>query len=162
MQSERTSKYNGPKSVLDLSCAEVGMQFDVHAKIKLMDANWEATGCDKLAGRYSHCPIMTIQYTTTSEEEKWIHIGNDALEDWDKDIYNEFYGTFSVSEDMATAVEAFFYFERPAPGDTILLDNVNIKERLLEADEEYKLMTQTCQKVHLVWIILFCLSNFDS
>ena len=145
--SQRTTEYMGPKAHLDLGCVEEGRVFNVYAQIKLMDARWEPIGCDKLAGPYSTCPIFTLHYELPSGEERWRYVGNRALHQWNATIFNEFYGEFEVDAELASATNAYFYFENPAAGTTIILDNVEIKELLLEADTQYLDMMETCTKV---------------
>jgi len=51
-----------------------------------------------------------------------------------------------VSEELALSTEAYFYFERPSPGTVIMLDNVEIKEVVSDADADYKFMSDSCVK----------------
>jgi len=144
--SQRTTKYMGPKASLSHSCLESGRRFEVLAKIKLMDDNLNAVDCDPLAGINSHCPILTIHYTTLSGEEKWMYVGNINFSGWDMYNFNDFHGVFVVSEELALSTEAYFYFERPSPGTVIMLDNVEIKEVVSDADADYKFMSDSCVK----------------
>ena len=137
----------GPKAVLGTECLQVGKTFNVFAEIKLMDKNWEPVGCDKLAGQHSLCPILTLHYQTAEGKEKWIYSANFAYPPWQKDNFNEFLGKIVVSEELATATDVYFYFERAASGVSIILDNVRIKELVTEADTDYQHMTQSCSKV---------------
>lgn len=148
--TDRESTYFGPKALLGLDCLQAGRTFVISAQIKLMDSNWQPASCDKLAGRHSLCPIFTLHYTTAAGEEKWKYFSNQALPPWDRNIYNDFSAKFVVSDELASATRAFFYFERVAPEVSILLDNVSIKELITEADTDYQLMTKdTCEKVRL-------------
>ena len=140
----------GPKASLSHSCLESGRRFEVLAKIKLMDDNLNAVDCDPLAGINSHCPILTIHYTTLSGEEKWMYVGNINFSGWDMYNFNDFHGVFVVSEELALSTEAYFYFERPSPGTVIMLDNVEIKEVVSDADADYKFMSDSCVKVSYI------------
>ena len=75
----------------------------------------------------------------------YIYIGNQNLSPWRANEYNEFYGTFKVTEELASATKAFWYFERPPPGISILIGGVSIEEFIPETDPDYKEKSEKCE-----------------
>ena len=130
--------------VLPVDCWQEGRAFEVFAKLHMKDQKNLQYGCDASAGIYSHCPLLTIRYKTDAGDQKWLYVANLDIAPWDKNIYNNFYGIFEITEEMASATEAHWYFERPPPGITILIDGVRMDEFILDADPEYKEMSKSC------------------
>lgn len=145
--SARTSRYMGPMQEITFECWKEGRTFAVEWKAKLLDESFNPYPCDVSAGPHSECPIFTVRYKTATGEYKWKYIDNLDFEPWDKNNFNDFHGLFKVDAEMAGATEAHWYIERPPAGITILVDEVKILEFILEADADYKEMSQSCKRL---------------
>lgn len=144
--SQRLSRCMGPMQPLPPDCIKEGRHFEFYAKIKMLDEAWQPYTCDKLAGRFSNCPLVSIKYELPSGEWKWEYVGNTNFNPWIADEYNEFYGTFVVSAGLASAKSAFWYFERPPGGITILIDGVRIEQFIDDPDPVYKAKSESCEE----------------
>lgn len=147
--SQRTSRHMGPRQLLDTSCFEVGKKFELHAKIALLDSAWQPFMCDKDAGLYSQCPLLTFNYITASGDEKWRYAGNRAEGDWVADSFNEYYALFDITADMVNSTRFYFYFERPPAGVNMVFDNIQMGEVLTQVDTTYTDALQACNKLVL-------------
>ena len=72
------------------------------------------------------CPLLTFQLEDPNGHKSWKYYGNEVHEPWDKNIWNPFNTFFTITNDIASAVDAYFYIERPRAGISIIIDQVVI------------------------------------
>lgn len=126
--SGRTSFIMGPKAVLNNKCFAWGFKYTFDAKIKLLDEDGNPWACDKTHTWIDDesCPILTFQLTNGvgANSSSWEYYGNEDLRPWVADDWNSFHTNFIATKDIADAMEAYLYLERPRAGITIVFDEV--------------------------------------
>ena len=127
----RTSNGGGPSHVLDLGCLVLGRQYQFTAKYKLLDENNnnEPYLCTNGVswGDPLTCPLFSIKMIDSDGNP--VNAQNFYNEDHTTifaDEFNQYTTTFTVTDQMATAIEAEILLKGPVAGIAILFDDVNI------------------------------------
>ena len=126
MCSARSATNDGPISQISNMCIYEGVVYEFEAQLKLLDANNNPFACDKSAayGTPLACPILAIEMQTGSQHIM-VHPENTVSDPWVADGWNAFRTVFVVSNDLANAETAHFKFKGPAPGVSIVFDDVS-------------------------------------
>ena len=127
----RTSNGGGPGHMLDLGCLVLGRQYKFTAKFKLLDEdnNNEPYHCrkDVAWGDPLFCPMVAI--TMIDSNGVPANAQNYHNEDPTTIIaeeFNNYSAIFTVTEEMATAIEAHILIKGPRAGVATLFDDVEI------------------------------------
>ena len=129
----RTSNTGGPSHILDLGCLVVGRQYEFTAKFKLLDEdnNNEPYHCVKTNtpwGDPLSCPLFSISMIDSNGVP--VNAQNYQNEDPSTivaDEFNNYSAIFTVTEEMATAIEARIILKGLRAGVATLFDEVEIK-----------------------------------
>lgn len=124
--SDRLATSDGPIIPINNMCMYEGVVYEFVVYFKLLDANNNLFRCDKTApyGSPLACPIVGIEMHTGSEY-LMLHPQNNEDDPWDLNGWNMFKTVFVVSYELANAESAHFKFKGPAPGVSILIDDVS-------------------------------------
>jgi len=131
--SARTSFIMGPKHALKNQCFVQGARYAFDAKMKLLDENGDPFECDKTHNWIDEeaCPLLTFQLEGENGKS-WNYYGNQFLEPWVGDQWNPFNTFFIITDQIADAIEAYFYIERPRAGITLIVDEIVISRDCTE------------------------------
>jgi len=127
--TRRKQFWSSQASIIKPECLEAGKAFKISAKFKLMRGN---NAWDCIPGRYwgplafQHevCPTLSIR-----ADKGGVRMVRDlgVVTVYKKDEWNDIFGVFMVSEDMATADSAFAWFTKFHPMTDLIIDNFSIQ-----------------------------------
>merc|ERR1712127_1012328 len=125
MRTNRLKPNDGPMSKISSMCMYEGLMFELTAHLQLLDEDGIPFLCDKGAayGTPLACPVLAIEMQTITEYVM-IHPENIIEADWVADAWNKYKAVFVVNNDLANAELAYFKFKGPAPGISILVDDM--------------------------------------
>jgi len=124
----RTNFQDGPKHAINTNCFVAGSVLEIRAFIKLVNSTDQSPYfCDAFAGRFSQCPILTLE-TQSSGQSSFKYASNEENAEWVAAGYNEYKAYFHLDETIALSTSGSFYFERPPPDIDIIIDDVSVRE----------------------------------
>ena len=114
---------------IPLSCLKTeGDTYIFTAKMKLLDSDGNPFACDKVAGwgTPKKCPQVTIQVEHPTLGLKRYQYYDLNTDPWKADEWNNFKSVVTVNDIMKQGEEVFFYIQGPAPGVSIVFDDVEL------------------------------------
>merc|ERR1712194_765237 len=128
MLTARTHFSDGIKQDFDMDCFDqVGEIFEVNGLFQLIDDEGIPYACDKSAPWTDpqYCILMTIEMQTSSGTKRQ-HYGNAINIPWVAEALNPFTRIFTVTAELSESTSAFFFFQGPQAGASIVFDHVTI------------------------------------
>jgi hypothetical protein len=128
VMTHRTEIRSGPRQDLPTFClSRLDDTYTFNADMKLLDEDGNEFACDKSAmwNTALTCPLLTFELNHP-DGTKRIHRGNEYGGTWMANEWNQFRATLTVTQDIVEANSLFFYFQGPAPGVSVVFDNVSL------------------------------------
>lgn len=128
VMTHRTEIRSGPRQDLPTFClSRLDDTYTFNADMKLLDEDGNEFACDKSAmwNTALTCPLLTFELNHP-DGTKRIHKGNEYGGTWMANEWNQFRSTLTVTQDIVEANGLFFYFQGPAPGVSVVFDNVSL------------------------------------
>ena len=128
--SNRVSINSGPGQPIDMECLVPDQFYEIRAKIMLLDEVGDDISCDKSAGWNdpSFCPLFSIwgKHGETDWDNFWFDAPNEDTSAWVAGSFNDYHAIFQVTDEVMTAIEAFFMFRGLAAGVQVIVDSVSL------------------------------------
>ena len=124
----RTSSSSGPKYEINTNCLTSSV-YEFTAQIKLLSEKVDPVVCDIHAIRNTEltCPVVSIEFFVGGVM-KVFELKNAVSSQWVPNVFNRYYSTFSVTEDLLSAKTIAIYINGPAADVSILFDEVSFSE----------------------------------
>lgn len=130
MLTDRNHFSSGVRQNFDMSCllTHQGQRLEVNGLFQLLDSEGIPYACDKTAYWSSpdYCVLFSLEMKTADGLTKRRHFGNAYQGNWIANDMNVFSTIFTVTQELAESQSAFFYFQGPPAGSSIVFDHITI------------------------------------
>lgn len=130
----RDNQYQGLAQHLDTRCMQAGSIYKIAAKVKITAADGSVASCDPAvttAGDNA-CIRANVKSNLKGEMTAVELSAASTVAPFTAGAWNDLYGTFTVTEHMIAADNVVLYFDGPASGIDIEIDNVSVVETTVD------------------------------